>query len=366
MPSSLAFVRRLAQLAAAALLSSASVAGAQEAPAAPTPAFTPSVKIGATIFLDYLFQQTPKVPDADGNDIRVNAFNVGRTYLNVTGNVTRRIAFRVTPDIARETGSGSAIDGSYSFRLKYAFAEYKLDDWMPRGSWLRFGLQQTPYLDFMEHIYRYRFQGTMSAERPHLITSSDAGVSFHYAFPESYGDLHVGVYNGDGYSHFEANNRKSVQIRGSVRPLAHHPVLKGLQLTGFYIGDSYIEDGTRRRGIVAATFEHAHATAGIEYFTAADQKSAAGPQIDGDGYSVWLVPRTSAGWEGLLRFDHYTPNQSVGGTQDTAIAGVAYWFPSTGGPSAAVMFDYEQTSFDGFATSLPTIKKFYVHTLVNF
>jgi len=359
-------VRRLALLAAAVLLASASAVRAQDAPAAAPPAFTPSVKIGATIFLDYLFQQTPKITDADGNEVQASAFNVGRTYLNVTGNVTRRIAFRVTPDIARETGSGSSIDGSYTFRLKYAFAEYKLDDWMTKGSWLRFGLQQTPYLDFMEHIYRYRFQGTMSAERPHLITSSDAGVSFHYAFPESYGDLHVGVYNGDGYAHFEANNTKALQIRGSIRPLAHQAVLKGLQFTGFYIADSYVETGARSRGIFATTFEHPHATAGFEYFVASDQRSAAGPQVDSDGFSVWIVPRTSAGWEGLLRFDRFTPDQSVSGTQDMLIAGLAYWFPSTGGPSAAVMFDYEQTSFDRFDPARSTVKKFYVHTLVNF
>lgn len=366
MPSLTTPVRRLALLVAAALVAVASSAAGQDAPAAPPPAFTPSVKVGATIFLDYLFQQTPKVPDADGNEVQPSSFNVGRTYLNVTGNVARRIAFRVTPDIARETGLGSSLNGSYEFRLKYAFAEFKLDDWMTKGSWLRFGLQQTPYLDFMEHIYRYRFQGTMSAERPHLITSSDAGVSFHYALPESYGDLHVGVYNGDGYSRFEANNTKSFQIRGSLRPLPRHSVLKGLQLTGFYIGDSYVEGDARSRGIFAATFDHPHATAGFEYYTAADQKSAAAPQADSDGFSVWLVPRTAAGWEGLLRFDRYTPDQSIGGSQGTAIAGVAYWFRTTGGPSAAVMVDYEQTSYDGFPTTQPTVKKLYVHTLINF
>jgi len=357
-------VRRLALLAAA-LVAGASAAGAQEPPAPPQ-AFTPSVKVGATIFLDYLFQQAPEVTDADGNEVHASSFNVGRTYLNVTGNVTRRIAFRVTPDIAKETGSGSAVNGSYTFRLKYVFAEYKLDDWMTRGSWLRFGLQQTPYLDFMEHIYRYRFQGTMSAERPHFITSSDAGVSFHYAFPRSYGGLHAGVYNGEGYSRFEANNRKSFQIRGSVRPLPRHAVLDGLQVTGFYIGDSYIEDGSRQRGIVAATFEHPHATAGFEYYAASDQRSAAVDRIDSDGYSIWIVPRTAAGWEGLLRFDRLTPDTSADGTQDLVIAGIAYWFPPTGGPSAAVMFDFEQTSFDGFATARETVKKFYVHTLINF
>ena len=48
---------------------------------------------------------------------------------------------------------------------------------------MRFGIQQTPYVDFKEGIYRYRFQGTIFAEREGFLSSSDAGVSFHYNFP---------------------------------------------------------------------------------------------------------------------------------------------------------------------------------------
>ena len=50
---------------------------------------------------------------------------------------------------------------------------------------MRMGIQQTPWVDFEEGIYRYRFQGTVFAERiplPTAMTSSDAGVSFHYNF----------------------------------------------------------------------------------------------------------------------------------------------------------------------------------------
>ena len=41
---------------------------------------------------------------------RGSAFNVGRAYLNVTGQINHRIGFRVTPDIVRETGVGSSLE----------------------------------------------------------------------------------------------------------------------------------------------------------------------------------------------------------------------------------------------------------------
>src|SRR5436190_14089908 len=75
---------------------------AAQAPAAasPAPADTPSIKVGVLIFADYTVQQAPKIKDADGNDVTLSAFQIGRSYINVTGNVTKNISFRVTPDIA--------------------------------------------------------------------------------------------------------------------------------------------------------------------------------------------------------------------------------------------------------------------------
>src|SRR5215831_18829184 len=64
---------------------------------------TPAIRVGATIFTDYTVQQTPKIKDADGNEVTSNAFNVGRAYINITGNINHNIAFRITPDITRET-----------------------------------------------------------------------------------------------------------------------------------------------------------------------------------------------------------------------------------------------------------------------
>src|SRR5687768_3197262 len=109
-------------VAVAALLSTAAMASAQVTPAAGyvPPDDTPSLRVGATLFLDYTMTEQPKLTDADGNRVTGNAFNVGRAYINVTGNISHLVAFRVTPDIVRETGSGSALNGSLTFRLKYA------------------------------------------------------------------------------------------------------------------------------------------------------------------------------------------------------------------------------------------------------
>src|SRR5205823_6999801 len=143
-----------------------------------------------------------------------SAFNVTRSYINITGNLSHIVAFRITPDVQRQSGlislasPNSITNDSLVFRIKYAFAQFNLDDWMTKGSWARFGIQQTPLVDYEEGIYRYRFQGTTFTEREGSLTSSDAGASFHLNFPSNYGEVHVGYYNGDGYSKVEANNQQ--------------------------------------------------------------------------------------------------------------------------------------------------------------
>jgi hypothetical protein len=263
---------------------------AQVTPAAgyTPPDDTPVIRVGATIFADYTYNQNPTTTDADGNTIHADAFNVARAYINITGNISHLIAFRITPDVTRENFSGltpaPGISGSLVYRLKYAYAQFNLDDWMTRGSWVRFGLQQTPAIDYMEEIYRYRFQGTVFPEREGFLTSSDNGLSFHYNFGKNFGDVHVGYYNGDGYSKPEANNQQAVQIRGSLRPFATaKPVLRGFRVMGFYDADNYIKGDEKTRALFETTFEHKYLNAGYDYLHTTDQPTNAVPVLTGDG-----------------------------------------------------------------------------------
>ncbi len=157
---------------------------AQVTPAAgyTPPDDTPSFKVGTVIFTDYTYTDEPTTTDADGNVIHPSAFNVGRAYINLTGNLNHLISFRVTPDISRLTTTAkglqagesvsTSLDGSLVFRLKYAYGQFNLDQAINKGSWIRLGVHHTPYVDWEEGVYRYRFQGQIFVEREGFLSSS--------------------------------------------------------------------------------------------------------------------------------------------------------------------------------------------------
>lgn len=364
-------LRRLAILGIAALAAiglATPVAVAQVTPAQGIEPIddTPSVKLGGVLFLDYTYTKEPTAIDANGDEYHPEAFNVGRAYLNVTGNINHLISFRLTPDITRETGSGGSLDGSYTFRLKYAFGQLNFDQTIGKGAWVRFGLQPTPIVEFEESVYRYRFQGTIFVDRESFLTSSDAGLTGHYAFPGNYGDVHGGIYNGDGYTRSEANDQKALQVRVSVRPAPGVAVLQGLRLTGFYDGDEYGAGNPKRRAVGMVSFEHKYVNAAASYLDAKDQATDAAGTISASGYSVWVTPRTSFGLEGLLRYDNLKPNEDLETRKKRGIAGVAYWFPVMKGVAAAALLDYEQVKYDDDPLARPKEVRYALHTLFQF
>ena len=376
------------------------VAGAASAQVTPAAGFTPpddtpSIKVGATLYPTITYQTTPTITDADGNIVNKSSFDVARAYINITGNISHLVAFRITPDITRQSGlltlgTGNSVSSdSLVFRIKYAYAQVNLDDWMTKGSWTRMGIQQTPWVDFEEGIYRYRFQGTVFAERiplPTAMTSSDAGVSFHYNLPSNYGDFHVGVYNGENYQKVEVNNQKALEFRGTLRPFATSvPVLRGIRAHLVYYNDNYAGSDERKRVMGNLTFEHQNLNAGFDYLSAKDQTLATATDASSQGYSVWATPRLpkpdGSSWEGLVRYDHFTPNTATtlapaststapGITvlndqhQNRTIVGISYWFPHQGNVSTAILFDYDGQSFNNI-TSAP-VHAVALHGLINF
>jgi hypothetical protein len=336
---------------------------------------TPKINVGITIFANYSYQDEPQVVDGSPqhNSIHVNSFDVTRAYINVTGSLSHWFSFRITPDITRETGTGSSLSGSQTFRLKYAYGQVNFDDFLPRGSWLRIGMQQTPWIDFQEGVYRYRFQGTIFTDREGFLTSSDYAISTRVAFPENYGDVHVGIYNGDGYSSTNdqrgINDQKAFQARVSIRPAPGIAVLRGLRLTGFYDSDHYFKDSKKERAIGALTFEHAYVNAGAEYLSAKDQSGgAAVAELRREGYSVWVTPRTPFGIEALLRYDDLTTNKDISPKpkRQRTIAGIAYWPELAGGKSVAFLVDYEILKIKNVTPVPADTKTWALHTLWSF
>jgi hypothetical protein len=364
---------------AVAIVCVARTSFAQITPAAgyTPPDDTPSIRLGVTVYTDFTYQQSPETLDSDGNAINPSSFNVARSYINVTGQLNHLIAFRITPDVVRESGlvtlpsSGTISNDSLVFRIKYAFAQFNLDDWMTKGSWARFGIQQTPLLDFEESIYRYRFQGTTFTEREGFYNSSDGGASFHYNFPKNYGDVHVGVFDGEGYARPEVNDQKAVEVRGTVRPFAEAmPMLRGLRLTGFYFADNYVKDAERTRAVGEITFESKYVNAGYDAIKAHDQPSIRTADAEASGWSWWATPRlpfeSTASLEALLRYDHLQPNTTSAADRTRTIVGVAYWFKNQGALQSALMLDYDGQTFQNVAIPQAAQKRIAVHALINY
>src|ERR1700693_2650892 len=112
------------------LLAGVPAGSAQVTPAAgyTPPDDTPKINVGVTIFANYSYQDVPLVTDSGGNKIHQNSFDVTRAYINVPGSRSHWFSFRITPDITKETGSGSSVAGSQTFRLKYAYGQVNFDD----------------------------------------------------------------------------------------------------------------------------------------------------------------------------------------------------------------------------------------------
>ncbi len=329
--------------------------------AAPS-ATAPSIKLGVTIFADYTVTDTPQIVDATGDRVTANAFNVGRSYLNVTGTVNNRLSFRITPDIARTTDGSLA--GSYVFRLKFAY----LDIALPHRTSVRFGMQQTPMIDGQDPVYRYRFQGTSFAERDGGLVSADVGITVRTPLG-AYGDVHAGIYNGEGYNRAEVNDQKAFMARVTVRPMPTHAVAKGLRLIGYWHADAYVQGAPRNRAAVSAMFEHARFNAGVDYVRRVDQPTPASAEVTGQGYSFFVTPFANAkgdGIEGLFRFDRFEPDSRRDASWRRVLAGVAYWFPRQGSASAALLANLEQVTYSNFVQTRPTERRIGLYALINF
>ncbi|MFY9550668.1 MAG: hypothetical protein WAU32_05905 [Thermoanaerobaculia bacterium] len=367
----------LAALAAAIMITGAEAARAQVTPAEgyTPPDDTPSVKVGVTLFTDYTYQVEPTTTDSDGNRIHPNAFNVTRAYINVTGNISHLISFRITPDVVR-VGAVSAggtnsdvpgLTGTLTYRLKYAYGQINFDDFTTKGSWFRLGMQPTPFVNFEEDMYRYRFQGAIFTDREGFLSSSDLGASAHWNLPQNFGDIHVGGYNGETYTRPEVNDQKAFQVRATLRPAPMVPAVKGLRLTAFYDGDHYVKDAKRERFVGMISYESPYLNLAAQYFKGKDQNaSASKPVIESEGYSIWATPRTPFGLEALLRWDRLAPNTAAGPRKQRIIAGPAYWFPVQKGVAAAVLLDFEQVRYMGAPGQKPTEERYAIHTLFNF
>lgn len=290
----------------------------------------PQITVGGVVYGQYLYQLKDSL--GAGNQ---NQFSIQRAYLNVLGRFSGGIATRLTTDIA-PTGTGNQ-----QIRLKYAFL-----GWTPDNGNLtyKFGLTQTPYIEWEETLWDYRMQGPIAVDRNGYMSSADFGAGVDGRWNNEGVNAQFLLFNGEGYSGGTGDNHKDVGGRVSVRVSKTNDMSRvgGLRLTG-YAGLGKATGGAdRNRYIGTASYRTQRITLAGEYVSTKDAA------ITGSILSAFGVYKFNKSKVAVIgRVDVLDPDTDTPDNKQTrGIAGVSYQAQS----NLRLLADVDLLSFEGGAT----------------
>ena len=318
-------IRRALAVSALATAAGAAALQAQGGGAPPpAPPAKPAVTVSGVVYAQYLYQLNDTINSQ-------NNFDVTRAYINVLGNFVKGVQTRITADIysvsdASGTGGSNNDNGSYDYRLKYAYVGYT-----PEGSPLtaRFGLTQTPWLDWEEALWDYRMQGAMAMDRDGYMTAADFGAALDGTWNKHQFDFQAGIYNGEGYHGGVGDENKNVDLRVSARLLETDDMSRigGLRVTIYGGYGKPKGGGVQDRGIVNLSYKSKMLTLAAEAASTVDSTyNVSKLKTNGHVYSaygVFHVPQSDAAL--LARVDIQAPQSDVANNETTRlIVGASY------------------------------------------
>ena len=266
---------------------------------------------GVVSFLEY----AAELHEQDG----YNAFDITRGYFNVKAQLSDRVWVRFTPDVRPITDA--SLDRNLALRLEYAALDVQATDRVM----IMFGLHETPWLTFEESVNRYRVLGPFFAERLALIPgATDLGASIKATGART--QVHVGVYNGEGYGRAEIDKYKSIDTRATFRPFDEDSELGKVTISGFYQYGWYARDRPRNVAIIMGSYESTHLLGTAQYLSATDNPFVA-VDVKRRGLSFFGEGRQGpSGWAGVFGLDIFVPDVgNDGNTRRRYIFGGAHW-----------------------------------------
>jgi hypothetical protein len=285
----------------------------------------PQVAVTGVVYSQFLYQLKDTANHA-------NNFNVTRAYVNVVGRFGSGISTRVTSDLYTQ-------GTSLALRLKYAYFAYTPSAASPVT--YKFGMLQTPWLDWEETLWDYRMQGSMALDRNGFAFASDlgAGVDGHWDGERINGQLTF--VNGEGYAGGTGDQRKDLQARVSVRvkPTNDASRVGGVRVTG-YLGIGKATGGAdRNRYIGMLSYRTQQYTVAGEYASLKDGGNT-GSMISAFGVYHFRGSKLA----GIARLDLFDPDNSTSGDHQTRIiAGVSYQVS----PNLRLLLDLDNLTYEG-------------------
>lgn len=296
-----------------------------------------NTSISGNWFLAYTFDETKDL----------GLFKLKRGYFTIKTKLNDALSVRYTQDITLDKEGSDA--GNVEIRLKYLYMKMKLIQIEAlKNTYFEIGLIHRPWLDFEQHVNRYRVQGKMFVERYHLINSADFGVMYagliggkidkeyqkevNKKYPGKYGSFAIGLFNGPGYHAIETNSNKTVEGRLSLRPLPEF--MPGLQLSyAFAYGqNNTVEKTDFLMNVVYLSSESKYHSVAVQYYNGYGAAEDDYIDIDGsafknDGYSVFgelKIPEMP--FSLFARYDNFISHQAQDVEESVIVGGLAYRF----------------------------------------
>lgn len=216
---------------------------------AKTTDYLKGVDVGITVYADFTGasgtsftgEPTKGVSNATANNNRglANGFHFTRTYLNVRKYFENGDHIRLTLDqMVNDVGgnscnqvagapagncheaapfglSGFAGTGRNNTFVKYVYYDHLF---VP-GLQMRFGMHQTPWIEYEEHRWTYRYLFPTMVDQQNFQTSSDLGVSLLGKVLDNRLEYHVAFQEGEGYQNTPDGRGYALLGRVSVEPL---------------------------------------------------------------------------------------------------------------------------------------------------
>lgn len=156
-----------------------------------------------------------------------NEFDLSRVYITLKSTLSKDVSVRVTADVANMDGDAREI------YLKYAYLDWDVSKVIPYST-IRFGLQQTGWIDYMNKVWGRRYVAKTLMDEYKALPSADYGISPLVKFPQGYGHGAIQVLQGPGYKGKEENSYKDISAFVFFRPLLLIPDLAASMVGGYY------------------------------------------------------------------------------------------------------------------------------------
>ncbi len=312
-----------------------------------------------------------------------NEFNIERLYLGFAWKLSESTKFRYLLDAGNLRAAG-ATDKPLFAITKLAYLE--VADVLYNGSFLRFGMQDNPWVPSVDDLWGYRFQGTNLSDRAGYLSGQDIGVSLGGSLSEKWGSWQLSLVNGENWKNPEVSKSKDLHAFLSANPFANldgalsHVVLAGGATLGFYgdIADGSPTDRTRLNALLGYKDKEVFSLLG-EYLRTADpasKMSATFPSLkgkapasrsQGQGFALYATFNSSLlcedkSWELIARVDRLDPDDEIdNNSQTTTILGVAHEWNK----NIKTLLDFDTTIYGGGAGK-GNERKILLQTLVKF